>query len=358
MKRYLNYLLVLLIVFTLSINYVEAKSSIKDLFKAGENIKIEEELDGTAFIAGDKVDLNNKINGIGFVASSELNINFEQDYIFGAGSTINIKDNIAKDAFILGEKILIDENVILGRDAYIFTDTLTIKGTINRNLYIYGTTVNIEGTINGNIIVSALELNIDKNAKVIGTLKYNEDASIEGLRKDIETKTYKISTNNITFKEYITNFISSYIHITLLAIVLVFICESLFKKSLKETEDINTKKVATLCGKGFLILIGVPIIAMMLLFSGAFVSVGVIGAILYGILMYISNIFTAYFLANILDKKIFKKNMNSYLLMIIGLFIIYLLGMIPLIGGLISFISMLLGIGIAGNMLLDIKKIK
>ena len=42
--------------------------------------------------------------------------------------------------------------------------------------------------------------------------------------------------------------------------------------------------------------------------------------------------------------------------MIIGLFIIYVLGMIPLIGGLISFISMLLGIGIAGNMLLDMKK--
>lgn len=356
MKRYLKYLLVILICLTLSINYVDAKSHIKELFKTGENIKVEEELDGTAFIAGEKVDLNNKINGIVFVAGSELNINFNQNYIFGAGSTVNIKNNIEKDAFIVGEKVLIDENVTLGRDAYIFTDTLTIKGTVDRNIYVYGTTVNIEGNINGNIVVSALELNIDKDAQVVGTLKYNEDASIEGLRKDIEPKTYKISTNNMTFKEYITNFISSYIHITLLSIVLVFVCESLFKKSLKETEDINTKKVAILCGKGFLILIGVPIIAMMLLFSGVFVSVGVIGAILYGILIYISNIFTAYFLATILDRKIFKKNLNSYLLMIIGLFIIYVLGMIPVIGGLISFISMLLGIGITGNMLLEMKK--
>ena len=356
MRRYLKYLLVLLLVFTFSINCVNAKSHIKELFKIGDNIKIEEELDGTAFIAGEKVELNNKINGIGFIASNELNINFEQDYIFSAGTTINIKNNIEKDAFILGEKIFIDENVKLGRDAYVFADTLTIKGNIDRNIYVYGTTVNIEGNINGNIVVSALELNIDKDAKVLGTLKYNEDANIKGLREDITSKTYKISTNNLTFKEYITNFISSYIHITLLAIVLVFICEKLFKKSLSITKELTAKKVATLCGKGFLVLIGVPIIAMMLLFSGAFVSVGVVGAILYGILIYISNIFTAYFLATILDKKIFKKNMNSYLLMIIGLFIIYVLGMIPLIGGLISFISMLLGIGIAGNMLLDMKK--
>lgn len=356
MKRYLKYLYVLIATFTLYINYVEAKSHIKDLFKSGDHIKVEKELDGTTFILGEKVELNNRINGIGFVAGSELNINFAQDYIFGAGSTINIKDDIEKDAFILGEKILIDENVKLGRDAYIFTDNLTIKGSVDRNIYIYGTTVNIEGTINGNIVVSALELNIDKNAKVLGTLKYNEDASIKGLRDDIESKTFKISTNNLTFKEYLTNFISSYIHITLLAIVLVFICETWFKKSLIQTEKLNIKKVATLCGKGFLILIGIPIIAMMLLFSGAFVSVGVISAILYGILIYISNIFTAYFLVNKLNEKIFKKNINSYLMMIIGLFIIYALSMIPVIGGLISLISMLLGIGIAGNMLLEIKK--
>lgn len=356
MKRYLKYLLVLLTVFTLSINCVEAKSHIKELFRTGDNIKIEEELDGTAFIAGDKVELNNKIDGVGFIAGGELNINFEQDYIFGAGTTVNIKNNIEKDAFILGEKVFIDKNVKLGRDAYILADTLTIKGNVDRNIYVYGTTVNIEGNINGNIVVSALELTIDKDAKVLGTLKYNEDANIKGLRDDITTKTFKISTNNLTFKEYITNFISSYIHITLLAIVLVFVSEKLFKKSLTQTEELSTKKVATLCSKGFLVLIGVPIIAMMLLFSGAFVSVGVVGAILYGILIYISNIFTAYHLATILDKKIFKKDISSYLLMIIGLFIIYVLGMIPIVGGLISFISMLLGIGISSNMLLEMKK--
>ena len=356
MKRYLKYLLVLLIVFTLSVNIVEAKSYIKDLFKTGDKIKIEEELDGTAFIAGDKVEINNKINGISFIAGNELNINFAQDYIFGAGTTIKINDNIEKDAFIIGEKIFIDDNTKFGRDAYILADTLTIKGTIDRNIYVYATKVNIEGNINGNIVVSALELNIDKDAKILGILKHNEDAKIKGLKDDIESKTFKINATKLTFKEYLTNFITSYIHITLLAIVLVFVCEGIFKKILKYTKELSFKQTVILCGKGFLILIGVPIIAMMLLFSGAFVSVGVIGAIIYGILIYISNIFTAYLLADILDKKIFKNNMNSYLLMIIGLFIIYVLSMIPLIGGLITFISMLLGLGIAGNLLLEIKK--
>lgn len=356
MKRYLKILLIIMTCFILGIGNVEAKSYIKDLFQTGDNISVDKELNGTAFIAGNKVELNSKIDGIGFIAGNELNINYDQDYMFGAGATININNNIEKDVFLAGEKVNIKETSNLNRDAYIFANTVNIEGSIERNVYVYSTTVNIKGTIKGNIVVSATEVNIDENAKILGTLKYDENAVIEGIREDIKTKTYKIETNEITFKEYATKFISSYIHIVLLAIVLVFMCENLFKKSLKQTEELNANKILILCGKGFLILIGVPIIAMMLLISGIFVSVGVIGAIIYGILIYISTIFTGYLLANTLDKKYFKKNMNSYLLVIIGIFIIHVISIIPYIGGIVSFLSILLGLGITGNMIIEMKK--
>lgn len=355
MKKYIKYLLTLIICLTVSITTINAKSYIKDLFQTGENISIDNELDGTAFIAGNTVELNQKINGIGFVAGNDLDINSNQEYIFGAGATININSDIEKDLFLAGETINIKENSNLKRDAYIFTDSIDIEGNVERNVYIYATTVNLKGNFNGNVVISAMEINVDENAKISGTLKYNEEATINKLNDTIKTKTYKVEADNITFKEYITEFISSYIHIVVLGIVLIFICESLFKKSLKQIEN-GGKNIASLCGKGFLILVGVPIIAMMLLFSGAFVSVGIVGAIIYGILVYCSHIFTAYFIANLLDKKYFKKNMNSYLLIIIGLFIIYIIGIIPIIGGVISFISIILGLGIVGNMIIELKK--
>uniref|UniRef100_UPI00117AED56 hypothetical protein n=1 Tax=Klebsiella pneumoniae TaxID=573 RepID=UPI00117AED56 len=68
LKRYLKIILSLIICFTISTSVVEAKSYIKDLFQARDNIKIDKELDGTAFVVGDKVELNSKINGIGFLA--------------------------------------------------------------------------------------------------------------------------------------------------------------------------------------------------------------------------------------------------------------------------------------------------
>lgn len=353
MKKYFRCFIVTLMLVMLTFTTVNAKSSEKDLFQAGDKVSIDNKLDGTAFIAGNEIKVNNKIDGIGFVAGNKLTFNANQEYLFGAGNEIVIEKDIEKDLFLAANDIKINGNVL--RDTYLAANTITINGNLNRDSYIYASEVTLKGTFNGNVTVYAANINIE-GAKITGTLKYNKDAEVDGLDNTIKTKTYNASSNKITFKEYIYAIVSKYVHITMLAIVLVFVCEKLFKKSLKQTEDLTAKKTAILCGKGFLILIGVPMIALMLLMTGIFSSVGVIGGIIYGILVYISNIFTAYTVAHKLDKKYFKKNMNSYILMIVGLFIIYVLSYIPYIGGFVSLLSLLFGLGISGNMIIEMKK--
>ncbi len=353
MKKYFRCFIVTLMLVMLTFTTVNAKSSEKDLFQAGDKVSIDNKLDGTAFIAGNEIKVNNKIDGIGFVAGNKLTFNANQEYLFGAGNEIVIEKDIEKDLFLAANDIKVNGNVL--RDTYLAANTITINGNLNRDSYIYASEVTLKGTFNGNVTVYAANINIE-GAKITGTLKYNKDAEVDGLDNTIKTKTYNASSNKITFKEYIYAIVSKYVHITMLAIVLVFVCEKLFKKSLKQTEDLTAKKTAILCGKGFLILIGVPMIALMLLMTGIFSSVGVIGGIIYGILVYISNIFTAYTVAHKLDKKYFKKNMNSYILMIVGLFIIYVLSYIPYIGGFVSLLSLLFGLGISGNMIIEMKK--
>ena len=352
MKKYFKCFILALVMIMLSIITVNAKSS-KDLFQAGDKVSIDEKLDGTSFIAGNEINVNNIIDGISFVAGNKLTFNANQEYVIGAGNEITIEKDIEKDLFLAANDIKVNGNVL--RDTYLAANTITINGNLNRNSYVYASEVTLKGTFNGNVTVYAANINIE-GAKITGTLKYNKDAVIDGLDKAIKTKTYNATTNKITFKEYIYTIVSKYVHITMLAIVLVFACEKLFKKSLKQTEDLTAKKTAILCGKGFLILIGVPMVALMLLLTGIFSSVGVIGGIIYGILVYIANIFTAYTVAHKLDKKYFKKNMNSYILMIVGLFIIYVLSYIPYIGGFVSLLSLLFGLGISGNMIIEMKK--
>lgn len=353
MKKISKYLVIIFLCFIFSIICVNAKSYTKDLFRYSDNLIVDEKLEGTAFLSGNSVNIEETIDGIGFIAGNDIKVSNDQKYLFLLGANITLNSNIEKDIFIAGETV--DANATINRDSYVFGTTITLNGNYNRNTYIYGTSVELNGTYNGNIYISALNIKIDENAVINGTIKYNKDAIIEGLNDSVKTKTYE-ANSTISFKDYVINFITSYLHIAILAVVIVFINEKVFKKSLEQTKDLKAKNIAILCGKGFLILIGVPIISFMLILSDLFISVGVIAAIIYGIIIYISNIFTAYFIANAIDKKYLHKNMNTYLLVVVGLLIVYLLKLIPIIGGLISFICTLLGIGILGNMLIELKK--
>lgn len=350
MKKVINVLVLFLLCLTFSINSVGAKSYIKDLFQYEEKLEVKEELEGTSFLLGTKVNIEKKINGVGFIAGETITIKDIQEYLFVAGTKVNYEADTEKDLFLMAEEANLNGKVI--RDTYVLGTDVSMDGEYNRNVYIAGSTVELKGTYKGNVTINATDIEISDEVTINGTLRYNEDATIEGINKDIKTKTYKVTANDISFVDYIVSALNSYVNILMVALLLVFICESIFKKSLNQTKNNN---IFSLVIKGFIILIGVPIIAVMSLLTGALTSLGIIGGILYGILIYISHIFTGYYLAHKLDKHYFKKNLNSYKLMIIGLLIIKLLSIVPIIGEFVSLFSMLLGLGIVGNMIIELK---
>ena len=351
MKKILNYLLVFFVSMFMLLNFTNAKNKGTELFQHSDKLKIEKKINGTAFLAGNEVKINKKINGIGFIAGEEININANQDYLFLLGMNVDVDADINKDIFIFGENVKVNKDI--KRDAYVAGTTIVLNGNINRNTYVYATTVEIKGVINGNININSTTIKIDKNAQIKGTLKYNDNAIIEGLNKNIETKTYSLK-NNYSIGEYLYSFITSYVGIAIVGIFLVYLLEKLFIKALNEIK--SKKDIINLMSKGFVILICVPIIGLTLLMTGLFSSLAIIGLIVYGLLIYLSEIFTGYLLANYIDKKWLNKKLNSYILMILGLFIIRVLSIIPILGGFISFICLLIGLGLLGNMILKIKK--
>jgi len=351
MKKYIRLIITFLFCITISITTVNAKSYIKDLFQYDEKLVIEKELDGTAFLLGEKVNVEKSINGIGFILGNTITIQDVQEYIFGISSKINMEANIKKDLFLFAEEINITGTI--NRDAYMYSTTSSLDGNFNRNVYIAGGTIELNGTFKGNVTIYATEIKLGDEVSIEGTLKYNKDANISGLTDEIATKTYVNKQNKISLQDYIYSFINSYINITILAVLLIFICERIFKKSLEQTKN---NKITNLCVKGFIILIGIPILAFMTLMSGWFTSIGVVVGIIYGILIYVSTLFTGYFIAHELDKRYLKKNLNSYLLVIIGILIIKVLSIVPILGELVSLFSLLLGLGITGNMIIEVKK--
>ena len=347
----------LIFIMILAIGFIPLVNAKENNFFADDNLTIKKNIGKTVFAAGNNVDLTSNIDGSSFVAGNGLTISSSQDYIFAAGNTIELDGAYAKDAFIAGSTINVKKSVF--RDLYIVGQNVKIKSDITGDLYIAGENVTIDAKIDGDVHSSADKLTIGEDAVILGTLKYDEDTKLQiaetaQITKKKSYKSEKVNVNLTTGQKITATIISkvtSYLSILLITIILMAIAKGLFNKVDEKEKSVNYFLKISLYG--FIALIAIPVAAIMLLITVIGLPLSIISLLLYGILIYLSIIITAYYLGKwLLSDKI----KNDYLLITVSLLIIYVLKLIPVIGGFVSFFSLIFGLGMFISLLKTDKK--
>ena len=335
--------LVIITIFLLVIAAVPVFATDKNAFKAGDTVNLEEDVNSTSFFAGNNINLSSTIDGASFTAGNNIVVSNKQDYLFVAGNNIEIVNADTKDAFIAGNSVTIESSKI--RDLYVAAEDITITSDITRDAYIGGNKVTINGAIKGDLKIAADEIIIGENASVKGTLKYPEKANIKVAETaEVQNKeTYKTKEVNteVTLKDTIISAVTSFLSLLLVAFILLATNKKLFKQISKEEKSVNNFLKNSLIGLGLLLLI--PFLAIIALFTVIGIPMSIIVLLLYGIFIYISLIPTAYYLGGwILKDKI----SNEYVLLVISLFVIFVIKYIPILGGLANFIFLIFGFAI------------
>lgn len=351
MKKFFKILLILI---AFSFTSVHAAST--DLFRTNDNVLVEENLAGSGFVAGNKIDLKADIDGILFAAGNSATISGKSDYAFIAGNIVKVDGASFRDGFIAGSDISISNSKI-ERDLYVAGNIINITNNIGRSAYVTGNDITIDGVINGDLHVEGNVITINSNTIINGRLSYNEDATIT-LSKDAKVlgETTKIKSNNnfesnfkiATFGSKLLDAFTSFLNMLVIGLISILLFPSLFKK----IKEIENKKLFASFGFGLLTLIVCPIAALFIMITIAGFSLGLILLVLYFIGVYVSTILSAYKLSNLAFGNKIK---NDYLLMIVGLLIVSLIKLIPIIGGLCSFILLCLGLGIVVNLIFQRK---
>ena len=345
MKKKICLLIILLLaviipVKALDIQRVETE---KSNFIANEQVKTDKFIDGSAFVAGNNIDIESPIDGAAFIAGNNVNVGSHQDILFVAGNVVNLNNVATKDAFVAGSTINITSSKI--RDLYAAAGKITIDSNIERNAYLAGDEIVINGSITGNVKIDAETIKIGKEAEIIGTLKYPDNAkiTIAETAKINKKATYEAAkaSNEVTLMSKLLDRLYAFLGMLLIGILMMAFCKKVFTKIEKIDKDINT--FAKTFGMGFVFLVVVPIASIIVMCTIIGAPLAIITLILYGIMIYLSIIPTAYYLGNILLKDYIK---NKYVLFMVSLLIIYVLRMIPGIGGLVTFISLCFGLGV------------
>lgn len=170
--------LVLFITFLLSFFTclpVQAQEHIQygDYMKSGEDVFVNDPVEGDVFIAGESVKLRSTIGGNAFIV----------------GQRVEIEGTVQGSAYIIAEEVVIDGTVShnlmmatssgqvrksarIGRNLYATGEAVSIDGTIGGAVFMQGREFKVRGTIENDVNAMAQVIDLDNMGGIMGVLNY------------------------------------------------------------------------------------------------------------------------------------------------------------------------------------------
>ncbi|MBQ7802695.1 hypothetical protein IJ380_02445 [Candidatus Saccharibacteria bacterium] len=315
-------------------------------FDADDTLTSEKSVFHSLFLAGSEVTSRDFVQGLNFVAGNLVELAGNSEYALLAGNSIKISGSVEKDLFVAGNAIELTDEAFVGRDIFAVGNTMLIKSNLYGNAYVAGNRLVLENvTIDGNLDVDFEEIVVKGKSSVAGTFSYNENAVITGL-DDLSTGETKTHSANVAEINVATTLEEKFFFLLgriVLTAILIALAPSFAKKLL---ETFSWKSSWKHLGLGLGLIALVPLCAVFAMITLIGLPLGIFAMALWGAFIYLSTSVTGGVLGDQILTKLFKKpKTNIDLKYCLGILLITLLGFIPVVGGLVSAISVCFGFG-------------
>jgi len=327
----------------------------RDYFAIGRSVEISGTVNGDVYAFGGQVLVDGKVNGDLITAGGTVRVSGEvtQDLRAGGGQ-VTISGKIGRNITVGGGNVEIIEGATIAGSAVIGGGNVSLAAPIGSNVKIGAGNLTISNKINGDLDAAVSSIRLTSKSEIVGNLTYwsNNQASIDKEAKVIGTVTKKAppkapETNAGRVVRGVAGF---NIFSSLVGLVSSFIIGllliSLFPKYTEAAVNTLRKRPWVSLGFGFLALILTPIIFVVLLITvlGIPLAFNLLG--FYLITIYLTRLFTILWAGRAIFERTGNKTHEIWAL-IIGLVIYYLLGLVPIVGGIVTFLVVISGLGTA-----------
>ena len=309
-----------------------------DVYLTGDNITIDYIIDGNLFVFADTVTINSQIGGDAFIIAKNVIIN-EDGYVFSnlfiIAESVEIK-GVVYDAFALSQNFTISGGYVY-RDLKLACDTLNINGAVGRNAFVNCATINFNTDQSNNGII-------------YGDLNYTSDSKIS-IPENVVSGSVNYTDSKASPNKSISSIIADYIldlgEFLVFLLIIWLLCLVLAPTFLTNTNKYVGKKTLGVLGYGLLAVIAIPIACIILILLQLTSGFSIFLLSLYILAIVVSkSLFTITANNYVCSKLKINKNSGIFGMLIVSGIVIWLITQIPYIGGLISFIISVLGLGI------------
>ena len=336
--------------------YVENDEVIEgNMYIVAQNITIKGVVNGDLIALAQNINIEGQVVGDIISASQNLSVKGKVGgNIRAMANTVSLMETeINRNINLMATNILIDENTNINWDALLLGGTAEMRGNIKGSLHGVVDRLLIAGNVDKDVSFTVNNkvhqqegkpIQVLEGSNIKGDLSYSYFKDLN-INESAVSGTINFNERNVenNWQKNIWNFIISVFSTLVIGLVLI----SLSKKEM----TIIQEKANNRYGKSLLVGLGVlfltPIISIILMMTIIGIPLGLIMLTLWLIALYFAQIMVGLGLGKRIREEIFKtKNKNLMGDLIIGITVLYLLFAIPVFGGIITFLSTLLGLGV------------
>jgi hypothetical protein len=316
-----------------------------DLYAAGGNVTVAGMVNGDTVVAGGMISVTGSTTQSILAAGGNLTLSgMVGDDIRAAGGNVTVGGTVVNDIVLAGGQLSVAPETSVGGDAVLTGGTIVIQGHIRGKAIVNGGNVTIIGTIDGPVDIQANDITISQTAVLGNGLTYRSphQATVASGAK---------INGPVNYTPVVHQSRSNRVLPTLFGFIWLcigsFIIGLVFRRHSQIVVNQAQTKFWWNLLRGFLFLIVTPIIAIILLIT----VIGIPFAVILG-LLYIISLIVSYFLEPIiigsfLNIWIFKRPAEeiTWQTIFLGAVAVIVLSFIPVLGGLVKFVIMLVALG-------------
>ena len=321
-----------------------------DLYLFGNTVAMQGTVEGDLVGAGGTVNISGRVTRDLLIAGGTINISGPVDgSVRIAGGNISITGPVTGDVLVAGGTLTLGSEATVGRDLLLAAGTATVSAPVHRNVKLGTGTVTLENTVGGNVTGSVDKLTLASGAKIDGSLDYTSrnaatidaGATIAGpvTRHTPVTSTTSPGGAGLGFIGWLRGLIG----ISLLGLLLVLLFPGFGAKAVEALEH----RPGASLGFGAAILVITPIVAIVAFIVGLIVGGWWLALLLFP--AYILALALGYVVSGLLIGRWvahrFDWQLHPAWIVLAGLFGLAVVGLIPVLGAIVSFIAVLFGLG-------------
>jgi cytoskeletal protein CcmA (bactofilin family) len=329
-----------------NVNVGAAETIDDDLYVAGRNVVIEGTVNGDVYAVGSSVTIRGTVNGDVIAAGQDLLIGGSvKGSVRVAGQTVRIDNaKIGNSVSAAAQNLTVESNTTIGGGFNYGASTAVIRGSVARSLMgaasamTLGGAVGKEAQLTGDTITLASTAVINGNLTHYGDsqLQRDQGSQVKGEVKQVASQPHKKHDGGSSVWGILWGLVSLY----LAGALVLWLAPTTIRGAAKAAAG----RLWPSLGVGLAALLLIIPVTVILLVTVVGIPIAILLMVLYLVALYLGKFVVALAIGGLIARRT-DWTPNPYADAAIGLILLTIIGLIPVVGGLVGFAILLLGSG-------------